>query len=230
MSSAATDLYVALMATIRERLDVVEKLSSAVGSDFSRAEAAAFHGRKLIEGIAFGCLVATQNGMRQVPRDAKGQWNAETILQSLEAKKITTFPSPSIVRAATKAERQSDDVNVTIEGVPERRISKSDLIVMYQRMHRWLHELNPYTAPDRADFYSKHGQQLWNDLAQIGRFIERHFISISGKGYFCVLRDSVDGLTKVRSLSKGSEKNAMGRDKLPNPLIQPTGRERSSTD
>lgn len=202
MRPSPTELYLALMTTVRERMDLIEKLSNAVGSDFSRAEAAAFHGRKVVEGIAFGCLVATENGIRHVPRNAKGQWSAEKILRSLDSKNIRTYPSPSIIRAATETERQSDNVNVTIEGVLARRIAHSDLIAMYEQMHRWVHELNPYIAQDRADFYSKHGQQLWRDLTQIGRFIERHFISIAGKGYFCVLRDSVDGLTKVLPLVK----------------------------
>lgn len=202
MQQPPQQLYLALMTTIRERLDVVENLKMVKGSEFSCAETAAFHGRKVVEGIAFACLVAIENGLKHVPRDAKGQWNAEKILKNLQAKQIETLPSPSIIRAPSEEEQQSHRVNAVIEGVPERRISHSSLIMMYQRMHPWLHERNPYTGQDRTAFYSTHGQQLWDDLAQIGGFIERHFISISGQGYFCVLRDSVDGATKVQSLSK----------------------------
>jgi hypothetical protein len=67
-------------------------------------------------------------------------------------------------------------------------------------MHRWLHEINPYTEPDSSAFYAKHGQSLWDDLVRI----EKHFISISGEGFFCGLRDNVDGSTKVMPLSRQS--------------------------
>jgi hypothetical protein len=195
-------LYLDLLSTIRDRLDVVGNLAAGNGGDFARAEAAAFHGRKIVEGIAFGCLVATENGLKHIPRDAQGQWNAEVILKSLNKKGLTTFPSPSIIRQATDEERRCHNVRIVVEGLAELRITCSEFIAIYQRMHRWLHELNPYSTNGRATFYSHHGQQLWDDLTMIGRFIERHFISISGQGFFCVLRDSTDGMTKVVPLSK----------------------------
>ncbi|MGH9852326.1 MAG: hypothetical protein ACREBD_21005 [Blastocatellia bacterium] len=193
------------MTTIRNRLDLIEVVKSSQSNDFSRAETAAFHGRKIVEGIAFACLVAIENGIKHVPRDAKGQWNAETILKSLKPKNIPTLPSPSILRNASAVEQESDNVKVVIEGVPERRISHDDLITIYQGLHRWLHEVNPYTEPDRESFYLKHGKLLWDDLARINRFIEKHFISISGEGFFCTLRDNVDGSTKVISLSRPNQ-------------------------
>lgn len=194
--------YIALMQTIRSRLDVIESVRNSKTNDFSRAETAAFHGRKIIEGIAFACLVAIENGIKHVPRDAKGQWNAEAILKSLQSKSIPTLPSPSIIRNASASQRETNNANVIIEGVPDRRISHGDLIAIYQGMHRWLHELNPYIETDRGSFYDKYGQQLWQDLQRVNRFVEKHFISISGEGFFCVLRDDVDGTTKVLSFSR----------------------------
>jgi hypothetical protein len=201
---AREQLYLDLMAAIRDRLDVVERLASSTGSDFGRAESASFHGRKIVEGIAFGCLVATQKGLKRVPRDAKGQWKAELILQRLTARSLNTFPSPGILRKPTDEERERDNVMAVVESAPDREISVVEFVAMYQRMHRWLHELNPYVAKDRLTFYSQNGQQLWDDLTKIERFIERHFISISGDGYFCILRDSTDGMTKVLPLPKSA--------------------------
>lgn len=202
MQIVPNQLYLELMSAIRDRLDIIDRLASSSGNDFARAEAAAFHGRKVIEGIAFGCLVATENGLKYIPRNAKGQWNAESILKSLNSHGLKTFPSPSIVRKPTDEECLRDNVTVVVEGIPERRISNTEFISMYQRMHRWLHELNPYVTKDRITFYSQNSQQLWDDLSMINRFIERHFISISGHGFFCVLRDSTDDSTKVLPLSK----------------------------
>ena len=203
MSNAPEQLYLELMSCIRERLDAIEKLELSGGYNFASAEVAAFQGRKVIEGIAFACLVATEAGLKNIPKDAKGQWNAEIILKKLSSKNITTFPSPSIIRNATEEEHSSDNVSRVVEGVQERRISTDELIAMYQRMHRWLHELNPYVHVDkRAKFYSTNGQQLWNDLSAIRRFIEQHVISIKGSAFFCVLRDIEDGQTKVLSMHK----------------------------
>jgi hypothetical protein len=202
MQNTPEQNYLDLMSSIRDRFDVISKLVKSSGGDFARAETAAFHGRKIVEGIAFGCLVATEKGLRSIPRDAKGQWNAQAILLGLQKKGLQTFPSPSALRKATSDEQAEHNASITIEGIPERRISTSDFIAMYQRMHRWLHELNPYVTKDRATFYADHGQSLWTDLLTIERFIERHFISISGQGFFCVVRDSVDDMTKVVPLSK----------------------------
>jgi hypothetical protein len=118
----ARDSYHSLMLTVRERFDVIQALH-ALSASFSQAEAAAFHGRKIVEAIAFGCLVAIENGLKHIPRDAKGQWNAEEIFRNLKLKNLTILPSPSHLRAATKQEQQDNNVQVTVEGIPERRLS-----------------------------------------------------------------------------------------------------------
>lgn len=205
MASIPQDIYLDLMKTIRHRLDLIDSLSQVNADYFSKGETAAFHGRKIIEGIAFGCLIATENGLKHIPRNAKGQWNAEKILKNLKAKSISTFPSPSLIRSATKSEQQSMGVKSVVEGIPERRIPHDELISIYQRLHRWLHEINPYIEDDRESFYSKYGEQLWDDLSKLGKLMDKHFISISGEGFFCVLRDNQDGMTKVISLSKTVE-------------------------
>jgi hypothetical protein len=203
VGKVAGDIYADLMQVIRRRLDLINMLQNMHGDDFSRAESAAFQGRKTVEGIAFACLVATENGIKHVPRDAKGQWNAETILKNLKKKKIDTLPSPSIIRQPTEQERtENSGVSLVIEGIPARRLSHDDLIAIYQRIHPWLHEANPYTEPDHSAFCAKHAASLWEDMAKINQFIEKHFISIGGKGFFCVLRDNQDGLTKVQALSR----------------------------
>lgn len=201
-AAAPRDVYLALMDTIRRRLDLALSLESAGGDAFARTETAAFHGRKVVEGIAFACLVATEHGLKHVPRDAMGKWNAEEILRSLQKKNLHTFPSPSVIRDASPEEKAASNVKATIKGIPERRLSHEQLIQIYQRMHRWLHEVNPYVSTGRDVFHSAHAAQLWADLKALQNFIERHFISIKGEGFFCALRDQTDGQTKVLSLSK----------------------------
>ena len=205
MALPPLETYQNLMLTVRGRLDLIAAINTSMADGFSRAETAAFHGRKIVEGIAFGCLVATEHGIKHVPRDAKGQWSADSILSSLRKKKIDTLPSPSALRAATDSERAAHNVNATIVGTPDRRLSHHDLTAIYSRLHKWLHEINPYVGAGQAAFMKEHERTLWDDLRKLEQFIERHFISIHGRGFFCVLRDSTDGLTKVMPLDKLAE-------------------------
>jgi hypothetical protein len=198
----AHDNFLSLMQTVRGRLDVIVQLKASTADNFARAESAAFHGRKVVEATAFACLVAIDNGLSTVPRDTKGKWNAEDILSSLKRKGLEVLPSPSTLREATAAEKKDPGVKAVIEGVPERRLTHADLISIYQRLHRWAHELNPYTHVGHDVFYAKHSSVLWDDLSRLERFLERHFISIRGKGFYCTLRDSQDGKTKVMPLAK----------------------------
>lgn len=202
MTSKPQDLYLDLMMTIRSRLDIVRSLRSSGLDEFTKAETAAFHGRKIVEGIAFACLIATENGIGHVPRDAKGQWNAESIINSLRSKKFTVFPSPSIIRSPTDEERTQYNVTAVVEGIPERRLTEDQLIDIYQRLHKWLHEINPYKQLDHAGYVNAHSATLWDDVCRLEAFIERHAITIAGEGFFCVLRDTHDGLTKVGSITK----------------------------
>ena len=55
---------------------------------------------------------------------------------------------------------------------------------------------------DYTSFCAKNAGLLWHDLAKINQFVEKHFISIAGQAFFCVLRDNQDGLTKVQALSR----------------------------
>ncbi len=194
--------YQSLMQTVRGRLDVIAQLKASVADNFSRAESAAFQGRKVVEATAFACLIAIENGLSTVPKDARGKWNAEDILKSLKKKGLEVLPSPSTIREATVAEQKDAGVKAIIEGVPERRLTHEDLISIYQRIHRWTHELNPYTQVEHEVYYANHATALWEDLNRLERFLERHFISISGKGFYCTLRDSQDGKTKVLPLEK----------------------------
>ena len=200
-----TDNYLQLMQVIRRRLDVIHSLSKIEVDDFYKSESAAFHGRKIIEGIAFGCLVAIENGLKTIPKDAKGQYNAEKIFKNLKKKNIQIIPSPSLIRPATTQEKAQYGSNVTIEGIPERRLTHDELIKIYIRLHNWLHELNPYTKGDHESFHKKYSEELWGDLSALESFMVNHVMSIAGKAFYCTLRDKQDGQTKVISLSKRSE-------------------------
>lgn len=132
--------YGSLMQTIRGRFDIIGQIKASTAADFARAESAAFHGRKIVEGTAFACLVAIENGLATVPKNTKGQWNAEDIFKRLKKKGLKVLPSPSVIRQATPDEEKEHGVKTAIEGVPDRRLTHDELIAIYRRLHGWVHE------------------------------------------------------------------------------------------
>lgn len=197
--------YQELMEVIRSRFDSIDALSKIGFDNFNNTEMAAFHGRKIIEGIAFGCLIGTKNGFNNIPKDAVGQYNAEKILKTLSRKGIEIFPSPSIIRTSAKEEKKQYNTAITIDGIAERRITKEELIKKYQRMHNWLHELNPYVKEGHKEFNEKNYERLVQDLDEMKLFLSSHVMSINGQAFFCKLTDEIDGKTKVISLAKIEE-------------------------
>jgi hypothetical protein len=196
--------YQALMQTIRNRFDLVDLLKVNDLSSFSINETAAFHGRKIIEAIAFSSLVAVDHGLNEVPRDAKGLWNAEKIFENLGRKNILSLPSPTAIRYPNVSEMHLN-TQLVLDGIPERRIDLVELKSMYKRMHKWMHEMNPYTYGGYEAFIRDNSRVLWRDLSRLYLFLETHFVAIRGSGFICVLRDSQDGLTKVKAMAKISE-------------------------
>jgi hypothetical protein len=195
------ELYLALMKTARERLDAIDALKSW-GTDFIKAESAAFHGRKIVEAIAFGCLIAVDNRFKTIPRAAAGHWNAAEILKSLKKKQLCALPSPSKIRTAEASERAEHGVTFVLEGLPERRLTHDELLGIYRELHPWLHEVNPYVHASQADFCEKHASDLWSNLEKLKLFIDKHAITIQGAGFFCVLHDNGDEQTKVIAITK----------------------------
>jgi hypothetical protein len=48
----------------------------------------------------------------------------------------------------------------------------------------------------------KNAAPLWQDMAKVDQFVEKHFISTGGEAFLCVLRDNQDGQTKVRAFAR----------------------------
>lgn len=196
-----SDKYAQLMWTIRYRFELIKILRQSSVDPFIQAETAAFHGRKIVEGIAFACLVAIENSSIEIPGKAIGQWNAEKIFKQLQWKRLNAFPSPAYIRQPTLEQKSACSMGI-IQNIPERRLTPDELIKIYQGFHKWLHEVNPYIHKEKSDFYAKNCTNLWTNLEKLHLFIECHLIVINGKAFFCVLWDSVSHQTQVIGLSK----------------------------
>ena len=187
------DKYLALMTNVRARFEVVENLSLNSESAFANFETAAFHLRKSIEGIAFGCLVALDQAFKEIPRDAKGQWNADNIFIKLKKRADLVFPE-SFLREEPSAGMPGVQHHLVAQ--PDINLSVDEVRDIYRRTHKWLHEWNPYIEQLGRDF-EKSKNQLLEDLPRVWNWIVQHRIGIGGHVFLGILKDPQDGQVRI---------------------------------
>jgi len=184
--SAPHQLYQNLMTNVRARFEVINALNLNSASDFAALETAAFHLRKSIEGIAFGCLVALDQGLKAVPRDARGQWNADNIFARLKKRDELVFPE------AYKREEPPADADTIVQHqiVPNSSVNLTidEVRDIYRRTHKWLHEWNPYIEQLGEDC-EKSRDELLVDLPRVWNWIVQHMIGIGGHIFLGHLKD-----------------------------------------
>lgn len=200
-------LYLDTMRLIRERFDLIDSYTRKNRMSFLGAETIAFNTRKIIEAISYGCLISLENSLGFVPRDIKGQWNAEAILKRLKTKGIDALPIPCWARTATREEQETTNANHFVSNVPEHELSYDELVTIYQYMHGWAHELNPYVEANRFKYLSENYKILIDNVVKISNFISNHYILIKGKGFYSVLKDENDGLSKLILLNSQKRDN-----------------------
>tara|TARA_R110001599_G_scaffold101293_1_gene259162 strand:+ start:733 stop:1356 length:624 start_codon:yes stop_codon:yes gene_type:complete len=182
--------YRSLMTNIRARHELVSNLNLKPSSDFVDFETAAFHLRKIIEGVAFGCLVATENGLKKIPRDARGQWNADKIFVRMKKEKSLVFPE-----AAQRVDPDaSAPLRVAHHIVPRKNdnLAIDEVRTMYRQLHVWNHEWNPYVEDHGKNFDKRKaevisfGPKLWNWLVI-------HMIGVGGELLIAHLKEGPEG-------------------------------------
>ena len=198
----STAQYRELMVNIGQRFEFIRRARLSSESDYFTLENAAFQLRKSIEGIAFGCLVASENGLKEIPRDAKGQWNAEKIFSRISRIKPLVFPV-SFVR--TDPVEGVDDVQHVLNDNELVNLSINTVTDIYRRTHRWAHEFNPYVPLSEAKFDDLRSKLL-DDVNAIKSWISQHGI-YADKELLLVMMDHEQGSVKVFAASSGIEYN-----------------------
>ncbi|ATW04942.1 hypothetical protein [Sphingorhabdus sp. YGSMI21] len=186
--------YQSLLINIRARYEIINNLHPDANSDFAVLETSAFHMRKSIEGVAFSCLVALDNGLKQIPKDARGQWNADKIFAKLSKQKELVFPES--FKRETPPEGSDPRVSHYIVKRPEINLTVDDVRAIYRRSHKWLHEWNPYVESLGRDF-EKSKAELLSDLPKIWDWLLQHLIGIGGKVFLGLLKDGPNEEVRV---------------------------------
>lgn len=200
--------YFELMKDVRLRIDHIRALESLRPDDPFACEQVALHGRRMIENIAFGCATIAEQAGFELPKSMRREYHAVRILRQLEANYDKPYPSPSIIRrplAHDMVGPGGSAIAAVIEGVPAKRIPAIELEHMYNRLSDHLHGQNPLSGRSRITSDVNDYRILWEGLTRLIQFIERHVMTIRGVGYFCVLRDSIDGSVKLLPITKLSE-------------------------
>jgi hypothetical protein len=191
-------LYRKLCTRLRERIESAERNLASTASIVQKVENTALHGRKAIETIAHMSLVAIEHGLGElgIPKEAKKQWNAETIFSRLERKEIEALPSPSGM-----SKSNDPRFKAAFLGISERRLSNAKLIEFYRLFHEPMHEDNPYRTADAEAKKLLLLPKFVHAIASLRDFTWIHFIGINGQGFVVDLKNEY-GITVVRSVSK----------------------------
>jgi hypothetical protein len=190
------------MTTVRARHELVSGLGLTPTSSFVDFETAAFHLRKSIEGIAFGCLVAMDNGLKAIPRDAQGQWNADKIFSKLKKQDSLVFPESFIRQDA--GDECPPGVHHHIVPRKEANLSIDEVRGIYRRLHVWNHEWNPYVEDHGKDFEKRKtelldfGPRLWN-------WIVCHMIGVGGEIFLAHLKEGPNGQVLIASATSNTD-------------------------
>ncbi|MEJ6593572.1 hypothetical protein [Parasphingorhabdus sp.] len=177
--------YQSLLINIRARYEIIDNLHREANSDFAVLETSAFHIRKSIERFAFGCLVALDNGLKKIPRDARGQWNADKKFAKLPKQKELVFPRS--FRRDNPPLGSDPRVSNHIVKRLEINLTVDDVRAIYRRSHKWLHEWNPYLESFGRDF-EKSKAELLSDLPKIWDWLLQNLIGIGGKVFLGLLK------------------------------------------
>ena len=190
--------YQALLEKIRLRFETIKSLEPTEESDIVNLEAVAFQLRKIIEGLAFCCLVALENGLKSVPRDASGQWNADRIFAKVSKREGFMFPWP--VRREDPPEGADPEVKHHMVTVDDALLKAADLRKIYQDSHVWVHEWNPYVDHYRDKFESRR-TKLLTDVQRLHAFLRVHMVGIAGEVFIGIVDDPQDGAVRVIAAS-----------------------------
>ena len=190
--------YLSIMTRIRARFDTIDLLDPTDNSDLSVLETVAFHLRKIIEGVAFGCLVAVENGLKSVPRDAVGQWNADTIFARLKKRSQLAFPEAFDRQNPEPGSRPQVQHHIVARN--DLAMSVDEMRNCYRRTHPWLHEWSPYVPAHAKDFEKRRSDLLRDEIA-VRNLLWQHLIGIGGEVFLGYLKDSADGQVRVVAAS-----------------------------
>lgn len=152
--------YTQLVQLTKERLvysrALIERRENTITLEF-----VALCLRKIIEGVAHACLISCELRTGNVPRQVKGHWSAEYIIDYLNQRNLLQMPRCARFRAGLEGDPHGLDIYA----------GANDLIPwllhMYSELHKLMHEFNPYNDWIVFDGRAKAElERAWNGAAE----------------------------------------------------------------
>ena len=166
--------YETLMGTIRSRFLILD-VDVENETVLNRAERFALHVRKIVEGVSFAALSATEfkNASQLLQQRTK---DASQVLAWLDQKKLLRLPE------AQRVTRSSDPLyQVVCEGNPPANVGATELQKMFSRASALVHERHP----ERLSQETLKGelQELEKDARSLRHWLWNHIVFFEGSGF-----------------------------------------------
>jgi hypothetical protein len=133
--------YKNLMLMAKKRLIFVEEhIDKQVG--LLDLEIVAIQLRKIIEGVAYGCVAACELGGEKLPSAVLKAYDARKVFAAIEG--IGFVPRPCVL-TYTEDDQGIDDWNISKKKLPRRDtlFAPKDYLRAYKTLHRYAHEFHP---------------------------------------------------------------------------------------
>jgi hypothetical protein len=134
--------YENLMLVAKGRLMFIEEFNDKK-VDFLKVELIAVQLRKIIEGIAYGCVCACELGGESLSDAVTGSYDARNVFTELKRKNLDFVPRPCSF--AFKGEVDIEEWNISNKGLTRSAIFRSanDYSRAYKKLHQYAHEFHP---------------------------------------------------------------------------------------
>lgn len=166
--------YETLVGSIRSRFLVldVEVKDEAV---LNRAERFALHVRKIVEGVSYAALSATEfkNASQLLQQRSK---DASQVLAWLDQKKLLRLPEAQRVIPSTDPRWQ-----VVCEGNPSANVGATELQKMFSSASALVHERHPERLSQEV--LDRELQELEKDARSLRHWLWNHIVFLEGSGF-----------------------------------------------
>lgn len=210
MTSDNRSVYCELMRDIKRRMEAIKNIGNTDAAIYNepRIEFICLQLRLILESIAFGCLVANGDRLKNLPKRILKEYHAEEVLSRLEDINPACYPHP--VNLVPEPETSlppsvlSNSHSGRYRGQLEIRpgndwLTRDEFKEVYGRLGGILHVRNPMRGPNNFKHYEEMAPQWLNKIINL---LTLHCIGI--------LSDDMIYIVLMRGVSRKDDRHIDG--------------------
>ena len=191
LSSEALNEYRKLMIDIKTRSEFIEQLDTSLPRHIGWLESVCLQIRKILENIAYACLVA--NG-QHMPNKIRRKYNPDEILSKLDQVIPGCWPEPVLTNKPEPTARRHPQDAGTIDTRPSGDwLIRAELPEIYGRLGDLLHNRNPLRSSYNDINYFITRLPKWHH--RIRQLLTKHKIAIISEEEMYLVQISPNGVT-----------------------------------